>query len=60
MNEWGVWATLVGVWGWIACVLIFIYRVFPARGVFVAKQAVIWGGACLVFFACWIMGMLVA
>jgi hypothetical protein len=60
MNEWGVFLTLFGVWGWIASMVIFIFKGFPARGVIVGRQVAIWGCTVLSFFVCWIVGMLVA
>jgi hypothetical protein len=60
MNEWGVLLSLVGVWGWVASLLIFMFKTFPARGVFRARVGMSWGGIALCFFSLWIMGMLIA
>ena len=60
MNEWGVFLAVLGVWGWIGSVLMFMFQVFPARGVFLVKKGLAWGTAGLFFFGCWIVGMLVA
>ena len=55
-----VWSivTLIGLAGWIISTIIFIFKAFPARGVFVAQQARIWGGALLASYAVWIVGMI--
>jgi hypothetical protein len=60
VNEFGVILSLIGVWGWIGSMLLFIFKGFPSRSEFKAKQASIWGGSSLLFFCCWIVGMLVA
>lgn len=60
MNEWGVFLSLVGVWGWIGSLLVFIFRAFPSRGAFSVRSAMIWGGMIVIFFSCWLGGMLVA
>jgi hypothetical protein len=56
----GVWSivTLIGLAGWVISTIIFIFRSFPARGVFVAQQARIWGSVLLVSYAVWIAGMI--
>ena len=56
----GVWSivTLIGLAGWIISTMVFIFRAFPARGVFVARQARIWGGALIVSYGIWIVGMI--
>lgn len=59
MNEWGVLLTLTGVWGWIGCMLIFIFRAFPSRDLFNGKEAFKWGGGSLLCFFIWITGMMV-
>ena len=60
MNEWGVILTMIGVWGWIGSVLMFIFQAFPSRGAFLARKGLLWGGAGVFFFGCWMVGMLVA
>jgi hypothetical protein len=60
MNEWGVLLTLVGVWGWIGSLLMFMFKAFPARGEFRTRQGLSWGSVAVLFFGLWIVGMLVA
>lgn len=57
-----IWAiiTLFSLAGWISSVLVFIFKVFPERGVFDQKQARTWGSVVLVFYSTWIVGMFMA
>ena len=48
---------LAGLWGFLACSIGFLLKSFPARGVFDSRKALAWGGALLVFFIIWIVGM---
>jgi hypothetical protein len=50
--------TLIGLAGWILSMIVFLFRSFPARGVFEAQQARIWGAATVVSYAVWIVGMI--
>lgn len=49
---------LIGLWGWIASTLVFIFRAFPARGIFAARPARIWGICSVLSFTIWIVGLL--
>ena len=60
MNEWGIVLSLIGVWGWIATLFLFIFKSFPERGRFNGKPASIWGGLAIIFWGCWMLGMLAA
>lgn len=48
---------LFGLWGWVLCVVIFILKSFPCRGVFRGRAALPWGIATALFFALWLFGM---
>ena len=48
---------LSGVWGFVLSTVGLILQGFPARGVFVARPCLRWGGALLVSFLCWMVGM---
>jgi hypothetical protein len=48
---------LAGLWGFVAAMIGFILKSFPARGIFVARAGLGWGAAALVCFALWIVGM---
>jgi len=56
------WALLceAGFWGWTTSAAGFLLASFPARGVFRGGSALRWGGALVVFFSLWIVGMLKA
>jgi hypothetical protein len=49
---------LLGLTGWILSAIIFLFRVFPRRGLFEAREARVWGAAVLVSYGVWIVGML--
>ena len=49
---------LAGLWGWVVFMLLFIFRAFPARGVFESRPALCWGGCAAISFALWIAGLL--
>jgi hypothetical protein len=55
-----VWSiiTLIGLSGWIFSAMVFLFRVFPGRGRFVAREARVWGAAVLASYGIWIVGML--
>jgi len=38
--------------------MVFLFRVFPGRGRFVAREARVWGAAVLASYSIWIVGML--
>jgi len=48
---------LAGVWGFVLCTIGFILKGFPARGVLARKPCLAWGGALLLFFLTWLVGM---
>jgi hypothetical protein len=50
--------TLVGLAGWVTSTIVFIFKAFPLRGVFAAQQARIWGGALIVSYSIWIVGLI--
>jgi hypothetical protein len=50
--------TLLGLFGWISSMLVFIFKVFPGRDCFESKPARTWGIAILVSYAVWVVGML--
>jgi hypothetical protein len=49
---------LAGLVGWLIAALIFIFRVFPSRGEFTARPAIIWGAVLSLSYLLWIVGML--
>lgn len=60
MNEyWGLFSQ-IGLWGWIATVICFIHYSFPEVDRFIKREAIRWGFISLLFFACWIAGMVLA
>jgi hypothetical protein len=56
----GIWSiiTLIGLFGWISSALLFLFKAFPERGLFIARPARLWGALLLAFYAVWIVGML--
>ncbi len=60
MNEyWGLLAQF-GLWGWIASVIFLIQYSFPGVDAFRRKSAIVWGVISIIFFSCWITGMILA
>ena len=53
---WSV-VTLIGLWGWVACAVGLCLTAFPARGGFAGRRGLVWGGALLVLFVVWMVGM---
>lgn len=51
---------LIGLSGWIASTLVFIFKAFPSRDRFEPRPAMVWGARALVSFAVWILGLLQA
>lgn len=49
---------LFGVVSWIVTSVVFMFYTFPQKGVFVVKSGIRWGGASLVSFFIWILGLL--
>lgn len=58
MNEWKVLLMVAGGWGWAMCAFQFFLRSFPRRDTFDSRQALRWGGAAILSFAIWVVGML--
>ncbi len=58
MND--VWAMVMvaGLAGWLLSALIFIFRAFPGRGLFLVRPALTWGAVLVVSYIVWIVGML--
>ena len=56
----GIWSiiTILGLSGWVSSAIMFLFRAFPGRGLFEAREARVWGGAVLVAYGVWIVGML--
>jgi hypothetical protein len=56
----GMWSviTLIGLAGWIVATIVFLFRAFPGRGLFDAREARVWGAVVLVSYGVWIAGML--
>jgi hypothetical protein len=56
----GIWSivTLIGLSGWIFSAIAFLFRAFPGRDRFEAREARVWGAAVLVSYGIWIAGML--
>jgi hypothetical protein len=50
--------TLIGLSGWVFSAIVFLFRVFPGRGLFVVREARVWGAAVLVSYGIWIAGMI--
>jgi hypothetical protein len=50
--------TLLGLSGWVSSAIVFLFRAFPGRGLFEAREARVWGTAVLVSYGIWIAGML--
>jgi hypothetical protein len=49
---------LIGLFGWIASTLVFIFTAFPSRGEFLTRPAIKWGLCIFVSFMAWIAGLL--
>ena len=58
INEQWALVTVIGFWGWVLATVWFIFRVFPARHIFVKRNALRCGGVILLFFIIWLLGML--
>jgi len=50
--------TLLGLGGWVASTIVFLFRAFPGRGLFDGREARLWGAVVLASYAVWIVGML--
>lgn len=49
---------LLGLSGWITSSIMFMFRAFPERDVFNATSGMRWGGAVVVSFVVWVIGLL--
>lgn len=49
---------LSGVASWIASTIAFMFYAFPRKDEFVVTSAIRWGGASVVSFLVWIVGMI--
>ena len=56
----GIWSiiTLVGLFGWISSMLVFLFKAFPERNLFETRPARTWGLVVLISYGIWIVGML--
>ena len=56
----GIWSivTLIGLAAWIVSTIVFLFKAFPGRGLFEAREARLWGAAVLISYGVWIAGML--
>ena len=56
----GIWSiiTILGLLGWVSSAIMFLFRAFPGRGLFEAREARVWGAVVLVAYGVWIVGML--
>jgi len=54
------WALLCefGLWGWVAAAVGLILHAFPRRDAMEKGPAALWGGALLLFYVVWCVGML--
>jgi hypothetical protein len=51
---------VVGFLGWIGATMGFIWRMCARNGMKVCRQGLLWGSCITVFFAMWVVGMLLA
>lgn len=49
---------LAGLSGWILSSIMLAFKAFPEKDVFDAKAGLRWGGALVVSFSVWIIGIL--
>jgi hypothetical protein len=49
---------LIGLFGWIASTLVFIFTAFPSREEFLTRPAIKWGLFVFVSYVIWIVGLL--
>lgn len=57
INEGWALLCLIGLWGWILATVVFIFKAFSGNGVFQGRSALPYGGAIVVFYVVWLMGM---
>jgi len=51
---------LIGLAGWVASSIMLALRAFPQKGVFDVASGIRWGGAIVISFCVWVIGMLCA
>jgi len=49
---------IMGLLGWVASTIVFVFRAFPERNRFEAGAARVWGAAVVASFSIWIAGLL--
>lgn len=49
---------VMGLAGWITSSILLMFRAFPQKGVYNSVSGMRWGGAVVISFAVWIIGML--
>jgi len=57
IHEWWALLSQIGLWGWIFSVIFFIFTAFSRRSEF-NLHSIKWGVLSVVFFACWVVGMI--
>ncbi len=58
MHEGWAIACVVGFWGWVLATVGFILKSFTSAGSFSGKVSTKWGGAVIIFYLVWFLGML--
>jgi hypothetical protein len=48
---------ITSFWGWVVTSLLFIFKAFPAFGVFCSRAAWIWGSASVITAFLWIAAL---
>ena len=49
---------VVGFWGWVLATIGFILKAFPLASSFRGKTAALWGGAVIILYLAWFVGMI--
>ena len=49
---------LIGLAGWITSSIFLMFKAFPAKDVYDSASGIRWGGATVISFVVWIIGML--
>lgn len=50
--------TLIALFGWLTSTIMFLFKAFPERGLFMARPARVWGAAMLFCYGVWVVGLL--
>lgn len=55
-----IWSVIliIGLFGWIFSSIMLMLKAFPQKDVFIATSGIRWGGAGVVSFLIWVVGML--